>query len=204
MHNAKKDSPSFHRNIGPITGKLDEILDTVPLRVLEIGSGSGQHAVSLATAFPNFHVQPTDIDDESIESIRAWIKETGVDNVHDPLKLDVTQEHSPFTKDTMFDLIVCFNVIHITPWDVTDHLFDLGDKVISPNGRLLLYGPFKIEGRHTSESNVQFEQWLKSKDPSFGVRDLEDVRQTAEQYNFPRCVQHQMPSNNFLLEFTRA
>ena len=143
MHDTRRDSPSFHRNIGPITAKLKELYLEPDPQVLEIGSGTGQHAVTFADEFPGFIFQPTDADPENIASIDAWVKHTGLSNVQKAILLDVTVPEAHSAVRGKYDLILCFNVIHITPWEVTEALFKLAGHKANPHARALLYGPLQ-------------------------------------------------------------
>lgn len=203
MHNKQKDSPSFHRNIEPISNKLKEVLPDGQLNVLEIGSGSGQHACAFATSFPNLTVFPTDLDPDNLTSIDAWAKSEGISNVKAARILNVIEFESAGFESDSFDFVFCFNVIHISPWAVTVRLFELADRFTTDNGKIILYGPYRINGEHTSDSNVKFEGWLKAQSPEFGVRALEDVEAEAGKNGFSFVARHQMPANNFLVEFAR-
>ncbi|MEM9280182.1 MAG: DUF938 domain-containing protein, partial [Pseudomonadota bacterium] len=138
MHDRKKDSPSFRRNIAPLTAKFRELLGNEKLQVLEIGSGTGQHAVALAQEFPELIIQPTDAVAENLESIDAWIAETAVSNVKHAQLLDVTSPGSFKDDPQKHDVILCFNVIHITPWKVTEALFEFASHTVRRGGRLFL------------------------------------------------------------------
>jgi len=203
MHNPRKDSPSFHRNIGPIAEKLGMLLEKRPLEILEIGSGSGQHAKALGALFPTSTFHPSDAEPENLASIDAWNQQEASANVSPARLLDVTNPNHHFMPDTPIDVVLCFNVIHIAPWQVTENLFAFAETVTGKNARLFLYGPFRINGRQTSESNAQFEGWLKSQDPAFGVRAIEDVDAFAQKHGFASAVRHEMPANNYLMEFSR-
>ncbi len=203
MHNAKKDSPSFHRNIGPIGNKLENLLGDTPVRILEIGSGSGQHANALARLLPNVTFCPSDREHANLASIDAWTHHYGQNNVRPARLLDVTDPGNWNFGSETFDTVLCFNVIHIAPWQVTEALFLNAGKVVQNNGKLFLYGPFRINGKQTSPSNEDFEHWLKAQDERFGVRAIEDVNNLAETHGFAEAVRHAMPANNFLMEFRR-
>ncbi|MGI9351236.1 MAG: DUF938 domain-containing protein [Rhizobiaceae bacterium] len=201
LHDTRKDSPSFHRNIGPITEQLKEILPEPSLQVLEIGSGSGQHAVTFSGEFPGFTFQPTDVVAENLNSIDSWVTHTGSTNVGKAIFLDVTDPNTHQDIKGQYDIFLCFNVIHITPWEVTEALFQFAENTGTPSARLILYGPFRIDGKQTSESNADFELWLKSKDARFGVRDIDDVQKVAGSNGFLLTNRYTMPANNFMLEF---
>lgn len=202
MNDLKRDSPSFHRNIEPITQKLHELIDGSCLRVLEIGSGTGQHIARFASEFPKLQFQPTDYDSENLPSINSWCE--GMENASPSQQLDVTCEFW-FERDLpKFDLLLCFNVIHITPWEVTQSIFKGAHKNMTDDSQILFYGPYKIDGKHTSDSNAEFENWLKEKDNSYGIRDIRDVENEANANEFLLKRSITMPANNFLIEFARA
>jgi len=201
MHETRRDSPSFHRNIEPITHKLHEVLTNTRARVVEIGSGSGQHVAHFSSEFPHMRFQPTEYDVTALEGINGWSQ--GAENIRPALHLDVTRES--WFADTVdpFNVLLCFNVIHISPWIVTTSIFERAEAYMSDECQLLFYGPFKIDGRHTSKSNVEFDTWLKNKDREFGIRDITEIRQVAVQNGFKLKKSHAMPSNNFIQEFVR-
>lgn len=202
MNSIKRDSPSFHRNIEPITATLHEAIAPSCRHVLEIGSGSGQHVARFASEFPKLTFQPTDYDHENLASINSWCETK--ENVSPSLRLDVT--NMPWFKKgyPKFDLLLCFNVIHITPWAVTQSLFKGANKTLTEESQILFYGPYKIDGKHTSTSNAEFENWLQEKDNSFGIRDIGDVEDEASANGFILKKSITMPANNFMLEFARA
>lgn len=202
MNDLRRDSPSYHRNIEPITQKLHELIGDDAYCVLEIGSGSGQHVARFAREFPKMQFQPTDYDPDNLPSIDAWCE--NLQNVSPALQLDVTKLLW-FEKDhPKFDLMLCFNVIHITPWEVTQAIFKGADQHLSSESRMIFYGPYKTDGKHTSESNVEFDSWLKEKDASYGIRDIADVERVANENRFILQKAHPMPANNFIMEFARA
>ena len=202
MNDLRRDSPSFHRNIEPITQKLHELIDGSCRQVLEIGSGTGQHIARFASEFQKLQFQPTDYDKDNLPSIDSWCE--NIKNVSPGLQLDVT-DMPWFEKDhPKFDLLLCFNVIHITPWEVTQAIFKGADQHLSSESRMIFYGPYKVDGKHTSESNAEFELWLKEKDKSYGIRNIGDVESEASKNEFSLKQVIAMPANNFMLEFARA
>lgn len=202
MHDARRDSPSFHRNIEPITEKLHEILYPQCEHVLEIGSGSGQHVERFSREFPKITFQPTEYDAENLPSIDSWCQD--YNNVSRALQLDVTKANWFEDNLQKFDALLCFNVIHITPWKVTQSIFNGARQHLASKCQIMFYGPFKIDGKNTNESNVEFEKWLKEKDPSFGIRDIADVELVASEADFKLVKPHPMPANNLMLEFARV
>ncbi len=202
MQTAKRDTPAFYRNIQPITETFKTLFPKGECNILEIGSGSGQHVAKLANEFPACRFFPTEQLPESLESIDAWVAEGGCKNVEKSQTLDVMQLPWMLKPQTKFDVVFCLNVIHIAPWELTPCLFEGASQSLKPGGKLFLYGPFKRNSIHTSPSNVEFDQWLKAKDERFGVRNLEDVSAVASDHGFHGVVAHDMPANNFIVEFT--
>lgn len=169
-----------------------------PKSILEVASGSGEHCVHWAEHFPDCDWQPSDIHPEAIESIKAWRSAKGLENIHEPLYLDVTKDDWP---DTTYDAMIAVNMIHISPEICTEALLCKARNHLKAKGFLFLYGPFKVGGEHTAPSNVEFEKWLKEKDPRFGVRDLEEVVLLAKNHRLELAEKIPMPANNFSLVF---
>jgi SAM-dependent methyltransferase len=199
MTDARQHSPSAERNREPILAVLRDALPPSG-RVLEIASGSGEHAVWFAAALPGLVWQPSDTDDEARASIAAWAAHAGLANLRAPLALDV---HQPDWGVDALDAIVCINMIHISPWSAAQALFDGAGRRLVAGGVLYLYGPYRRGGAHTAPSNEAFDQWLKSRDPAWGVRDMEAVVALGEAAGLT-CEQFvPMPANNFSLVFTK-
>lgn len=194
-------APATERNREPILAILRRLCPpSEAAKVLEIASGTGQHATFFAQAMPWLSWQPSDPDEMSRESISAWIQATGVSNVALPLEIDVLQE--PWEVRLPVDLVVCINMIHIAPWEATRGLLAGSRLCLRPKGRLFLYGPYKQGGRHTAPSNEAFDQGLRSRDPRWGVRDLERVVEKATEAGFSLLEVIEMPANNLSLVFT--
>ena len=205
MNNPRRDSPSYHRNIEPITSKLHELIPKDNIRILEIGSGSGQHVAYFSKEFPQATFLPTDYEEENLASINAWTH--GQENILPAQQLDAKKLNwfgDNMEQTEKFDVLLCFNVIHITPWEVTQSIFNGANKVMNEKCQILFYGPFRIKGKQTSESNADFEKWLKAKDMSFGVRDIDDVKREAKVHGFDLVQSHPMPGNNFINAFART
>ncbi len=202
MQDRRRDTPAFHRNIGPITARLKEVLPTKGEPVLEIGSGSGQHIVALAKEFPELEFQPTEPDPENLASIDAWMADSGTTNVKPALQLDVSELPWPLPNHG-YGALFCFNVIHITPWEISECLFEGADQNLTQSSRLFIYGPFMKSGQHTSKSNAEFQKWLVAKDPRYGIRSIEELEDLARENNFALHRAYPMPANNFLIEFHR-
>jgi hypothetical protein len=190
---------SAERNKGPI---LDVLARVLPRRgmVLEIASGTGQHAIHFARALPGLAWQPSDPDPELRESIALRIQEEQLANVNQPIDLDVARLPWPLQAA---DAVVCINMIHVAPWAATSALFE-GAKTLLPTKHfLVLYGPYRRYGRHTSDSNGQFDSDLRARNPEWGLRDLEDVSTIASRAGFVLTEIVEMPANNFSLIFER-
>jgi SAM-dependent methyltransferase len=170
--------------------------------VLEVASGSGEHTVHFAQkAAPGLVFQPSDADPQARASIDAWIGATGLANVRPALALDATQQTWPISAA---DVVLCFNMIHIAPWEAAVGLVRGAARVLAPNGFLFLYGPFKREGRHTAPSNEAFDRdFLRARNPAWGVRDLEAVSALAAGQGFDPPAIEEMPANNLSLLFRR-
>jgi len=190
-------APAAERNKGPILTVLKRVLPARGL-VLEIASGTGQHVVHFAQALPDLTWQPSDPDSELRASIRAWIAQTGVSNVRAPLDLDVCRQ--PWPIDAA-DAVVCINMIHIAPWTATTALMAGVSRLLPVSGVLLLYGPYRREGRHTAPSNEAFDRSLRSSNPDWGVRDLEAVAEAATSHGLALQDVIVMPANNLCVVF---
>ncbi|QRN97404.1 DUF938 domain-containing protein [Archangium violaceum] len=195
----KRHAPSAERNREPILSVLREVL---PPRgtVLEVASGTGQHAVFFARAFPERVWQPTDADPSARESIEAWRQEEGLPNLRPPLALDASASTWPVESA---DAIVCINMIHISPWEACQGLMRGAGRVLPPGGPLVLYGAYFIEGRPTAPSNLAFDASLRERDPTWGVRELGAVTEEARAHGLERDRVVDMPNNNFTVVFRK-
>ena len=197
----RRYAPSAARNREPIAGILRRYLPETGV-ALEIASGSGEHILHFATgASPGLMFQPSDPDAEARASIDAWVAATGVSNVRPALALDAASDTWPINHA---DMVVCINMIHIAPWAATLGLMRGAGQVLPPGGHLVLYGPYRQGGRHTAPSNEAFDQDLRTRNPAWGVRDLEEVVAVAEGNGLGQPDVHPMPANNLLLAFARA
>lgn len=192
---ARRQAPATERNRDAILDVLRRVLPPTGL-VLEIASGTGQHAVHFAAALPGVTWQPSDPDADSRESIAAWIAHAGLGNVKAPLALDVTQTPWPVQQA---DAVVCINMIHIAPWAAAQALIAGAGRVLGDGGVLYLYGPYRRHGAHTAPSNAAFDAQLRASNGDWGVRDMEAVIALGEAAGF-RCDEPvPMPANNFSL-----
>jgi len=165
--------------------------------VLEIGSGTGQHAVYFAKQLNHLHWQTSDLPAYH-EGIELWIKDSQLSNVKAPITLDVADSNWPNQK---FDAIFTANTLHIMSFSDVQSLFKNIIQVLNANARLLIYGPFNYNNQFTSESNSRFDAWLKSRDPKSGIRHFEDINDMAKQAGLKLIEDIEMPVNNRLLYF---
>lgn len=187
------------RNRQPILDVLRRVLPPTGL-VLELASGTGQHAAYFASALPGLRWQPSDASPAHLASISAWSATAETDNIASPLLLDVERGPWPIAAA---DAILNINMIHIAPWSSAEALFLGAASVLSAAGVLFLYGPFKRDGQHTSDSNRRFDERLRAEDPRWGVRDLADVESAAAGAGFLLAEIVPMPANNLSLVFRK-
>ncbi len=195
--------PATEKNRGPIGEVLSKILPSNGF-VLEIASGSGEHGVTFQERFPEIHWQTSDPDPFYRKSISAWIKHQGLNaKMPQPLDLDVRERPWPLTSEFRSSLkaIVCINMIHISPWCCTQALFEEAGNLLGKDQMLILYGPFKINSEHTSESNARFDQSLKLQNSTWGVRDLDVVSEIGMKNGFDNHDVYEMPANNLSVIF---
>lgn len=180
-----------------------EILDRVfsdRQKVLEIGSGTGQHAAAFAPRLPHLSWQTSDLI-EHHSGIKQWLEFANAPNLLPPLSLDVNQ--TPWPIDGV-DAVYTANTLHIMSWASVENFFSTLASVLLPNGILVVYGPFNYGGAYTSLSNEQFDQWLKDRDPASGIRDFEAVGTLAELAGLTLLEDNAMPANNRLLVWQRV
>ncbi len=194
----KPFAESCEQNKHPILAVLREEFAQAS-EVLEIGSGTGQHAVFFARELPHLHWQTSDCA-ENHPGILAWLGEDGGDNVHLPLTLDVN--HDPWPRHP-YDGIFSANTVHIMAWTEVEKLFEGVGQVLAPGGRFCLYGPFNRDGKFTSESNARFDAWLKQREPKSGIRDRAELDGLAHKQGLQRVADHEMPANNRILVWQR-
>ena len=196
---ARRMAPATERNREPILAVLRQVLPASGT-VLEIASGTGQHAAHFAAALPGITWQPSDPDATWRESIAAWAVHAGTTNVLPPLALDVRAE--PWGIDAV-SAIVCINMVHISPWAATEALFAGAGKRLGPGGVLYLYGPYRRDGAHTAPSNAAFDAQLRVADAEWGVRDMEAVIALGAAQGMTCDTPIPMPANNFSLVFRK-
>jgi SAM-dependent methyltransferase len=183
-------APACERNREPIGNLLSEIF-LRPGRVLEIGSGTGQHAAWFSRALPHLEWQPSDRGD--LQAIEAWRRAEGGENCRPALSLDLFQDPWPVDRA---EYVVCVNTLHIAPWPATARLMAGAARILSPGGLLFAYGPYRYRDRPLEPSNAQFDIWLKDRDPASGIRLFEEVDALAAENGLTLVDDRPMPANN--------
>jgi Protein of unknown function (DUF938) len=197
---ARLYAPSTARNREPIFEVLQPLLPSSGL-VLEIASGAGEHIVGLAAASStNLKFQPTDPDAQARESIDAWRRELNLPNVRPAIALDATAPQWPLE---CANVVICINMIHISPWSATEGLFRNAARMVPAGGVLFTYGPYKRDGAHTSPGNEAFDADLRKRDASWGIRDVADVARVGTAAGFADPDVVSMPANNLSLVFRK-
>ena len=193
-------SPAAGRNREPI---LETLRARLPkdARVLEVASGSGEHAVWLAGGLPGATWRPTDRDEAALASIAARRAAEGPPNLLEPIRLDAADDRS--WPDERFDAVVCINMIHIAPWAAAEGLMRGAARALGPGGLLYLYGPYREGGADTAPSNAAFDESLRTRNPAWGVRDIEAVMELAERSGLAFVERVAMPANNLSLWFEK-
>lgn len=195
---AKRKAPAASRNVEPIGDVLEHWLPASGL-VLEIASGTGEHALAFARRFPQLNWQPSDTDPEALRSIAAWQAE-GPLNLLPPIEVDVRKAQWPMDRA---DAILCINMVHISPWDASLGLLDRSAILLGSGASLILYGPWMEVGVMTAPSNIAFDQSLKARDPRWGLRLVEDFAREARLRGLVLAGRREMPANNLMLRFDR-
>lgn len=201
MNKAEKPfSEACERNQEPIREVLASVL-TEPADVLELGSGTGQHAVYFARHLPHLTWQPSDVP-EALPGIELWCREARLSNLLDPISLDVTSGAQGV--DEAFDAVFTANTVHFVSWDVVRALFAVSAEKLREGGDLLIYGPFNEAGVYTSEGNRRLDAWLHSRDPQSGIKERGQINELAAEYGLDAMACFEMPANNQLLHFRRS
>jgi cyclopropane fatty-acyl-phospholipid synthase-like methyltransferase len=195
----KPFSESCVQNREPILAVLREVFADCR-QVLEIGSGTGQHAVYFGAELPHLVWQSADVPPHHA-GIRAWLDEAALPNVRPPIALDVSQ---PGWRSGRYDAVFSANTLHIMSWPEVEAFFEGVGEVLAPGGVLAVYGPFNTNGAYTSESNARFDAWLKARDPASGVRDFEAVDTLARAQGLALWQDIAMPANNRTLVWRRT
>ena len=195
-------SPASLRNAEPILHLLRAHLPKSG-RVLEIASGSGQHAVFFSGALPGLDWTPSDPSADARASIAAWAAEVATERLQAPLALDCQDEAT--WPEAQFDAVVCINMVHISPWAATEGLMKLAERALPrPGGLLYLYGPYREPEVPLAPSNEDFDISLKARDPAWGLRDRDAVTALAKSHGLTLTLRTDMPANNISLIFRRT
>lgn len=191
----RRSAPAAQRNREPIIEVLHEWLPATGL-VLEIASGTGEHVIAFAQAFPTLEWQPTDIHPDALSSIAAWRGESALPNLRDPLTIDASSPDWPIHRA---DAILSINMVHISPWASALGLLDGAAHILDPGAPLILYGPWISDQIETVPSNLAFDADLKRRDPDWGLRRVEAFVEAASQRGLTLEQQRPMPANNLML-----
>ncbi len=199
MIDRRLEYPATLRNRDVILDVLRGVLPSSGL-VLEIASGSGEHVVHFARALPGLTFQPSDPEDAALQSIKAWTQDSALSNVRPPVMLDASSDLWPLAAA---DAVLCINMIHISPWPATKGLIRGCAKLLRKGAPLYLYGPYRRADVITAPSNEAFDASLKSRNPEWGLRDLEAVAELARAEGFSAPEITEMPANNLSVVFRR-
>lgn len=192
-------SQACENNKQPILTLLQQLLSDSEA-VLEIGSGTGQHAEYFAEHLPHLTWQASDRQ-EHLAALQQRLAQAGLANAPQPIELDINRQQLPRCQ---YDAIFTANTLHIMSWPTVERMFAAISQLLKQPGHLCIYGPFNYAGTYTSGSNELFDQSLRSRNAQMGIRDIEKVQQLAQRYDFNRLQDFQMPANNRLLHFYRA
>ena len=191
----RRSAPAALRNREPIAEVLKDWLPPAGL-VLEIASGTGEHAIYFAGRFPELQWQPSDLHPDALDSIAAWRQQTSLVNVRAPLCLDAAASDWPIDRA---ETVLSINMVHISPWASALGLIDGAARILPPGGPLILYGPWLQADVPAMQSNLDFDADLKRRDPDWGLRLVEDFSKTAAERGFSLIQTRAMPANNLML-----
>lgn len=195
----KLRSPAVARNVEPIKAVLAEWLPASGT-VLEVASGTGEHALAFSRAFPDLSWQPSDADPTALASIEAWSDETAPPNLRPAIPLDVLRDDWPIDRA---DAVLAINLVHISPWTASLALLRHAARLLPVGGRLILYGPWRQSGESLEPSNVAFDRSLQERDPGWGLREIDVFAKTADEHGLVLIEQRRMPAHNRMLLFRR-
>jgi SAM-dependent methyltransferase len=195
----KRHAPATERNRAPIAAVLREVLPAHGL-VLEVASGTGEHAAYFARLFPALDWQPSDPDPDALNSIEAWVADAELPNLREPVQLDAAGTW-PIARA---EAVLCINMVHISPWTATLGLLGGAAGVLAPGAPLVLYGPYRQRDVPTAPSNKAFDRSLKDRNPDWGLRELEEVVAAAERQGLQLDRIFEMPANNLTVVFKKT
>jgi SAM-dependent methyltransferase len=200
--------PAFQRNHEPIWAAISPFMLGARGDVLELGSGTGQHAAEFARRAPQLTWWPSDILPAHLASIEGWRRHAALPNLRAPQRIDLTDAAWTWIGDKseggVLTAILCINTLHISPWRASENLLAGAGRLLRPDGRLFIYGPFKRDGVHTESSNERFDLALRAENPDWGVRDVGDLSALAQAAGLSLAKTMPMPANNLVLAFARA
>ncbi len=196
----KRQAPAAARNREPIADVLVGQLPDSGL-VLEVASGTGEHAVHFAARFPHLRWQPSDPDEDALASIAAWSAEAGLANIEPPLRIDASAADWPVHQA---DAILCINMVHISPVAASEGLVAAAARLLPEGGPLVFYGPWLEAEVETAESNWAFDASLKSRNPAWGLRDTAWMDELAASHGLRRTHRREMPANNIMLVYRKG
>jgi len=197
---ARRSAPAAVRNREPIADVLQEWLPARGL-VLEIASGTGEHAAFFAERFPGLEWQPSDVHPDALESVAAWREVAGLPNFRAPLLIDAASADWPIDRA---DAMLSINMVHISPWPSALGLLDGAARLLAPGAPLILYGPWLKDDIETAPSNLAFDADLKRRDPAWGLRSVEDFVAAAKERGIAIEATRSMPANNLMLLLRRT
>jgi Protein of unknown function (DUF938) len=207
MPDGRLDAPTFHRNHEPIWSAIGGFLASQTGDILELGSGTGQHASTYARRTPHLTWWPSDIFESHMASIAAWRAHEGLPNLKAPQRIDLGAPDWTWLGEGQaggrLAAMLCVNVLHISPWTVSENLIGGAARYLNDEGRLFVYGPFMRDGQHTAPSNAEFDASLRAANPDWGVRDVGDLGVLAQRAGLMLADIVPMPANNLVLAFAR-
>lgn len=195
----RRSAPAALRNREFIADVLADWLPQAGL-VLEIASGTGEHAVFFAERFPSLEWQPSDLHPDAISSISAWREAAGLSNIRPPLEIDASAGIWPIDRA---DAVLSINMVHISPWASALGLLDGAARLLAAGAPLILYGPWIADGIETAASNLEFDSQLRARDPEWGLRSVEDFAAAAQERGLGLVETRPMPANNLMLLLRR-
>jgi cyclopropane fatty-acyl-phospholipid synthase-like methyltransferase len=192
------------RNRDPILAVFKKLFPSSG-NVLEIASGSGMHINYLAPHFPQIRFQPSDMNEDVFESIRKNTLEQGNANVADPTKLDLTNPETwPIGKDRFYDIVFAINIFQVAPVSIANGIFEMAARILDDSGRVMIYGPFKVDGNYPTQTNEDFDkEILATKVPGWGLKNVGDLEKSAKEHGLVLKEKLDLPANNFILIFSR-
>jgi hypothetical protein len=197
---SRRSAPAALRNREPIAEVLADWLPASGL-VLELASGTGEHAVYFAERFPKLDWQPSDTDPGALESIRSWRAASGQKNLREPIALDASSSDWPMERA---DAVFSANMVHISPWESAIGLAEGASQLLAPGAPLILYGPWLTDSIQTAPSNLAFDTDLKRRNPAWGLRRVEDFQREAGRFGLSLAEIRAMPANNLILLFRKG